>query len=74
MVGVVLESRQPLGYPLGARLNYGGGAGNNIPNGESWKHVVGPVFVYFNSLDDPKDLFGGVLGRAAASPALRRVA
>jgi rhamnogalacturonan endolyase len=35
--------------------HYGGGAGNNIPNGESWKHVVGPVFVYFNSLDDPKD-------------------
>jgi rhamnogalacturonan endolyase len=35
--------------------HYGGGAGNNIPNGESWKHVVGPVFVYFNSLDDAKD-------------------
>jgi len=35
--------------------HYGGGAGNNIPNGESWKHVVGPVFVYFNSLEDPKD-------------------
>jgi rhamnogalacturonan endolyase len=35
--------------------HYAGGSGNNIPNGESWKHVVGPVFVYFNSLDDPKD-------------------
>jgi len=35
--------------------HYAGGSGNNIPNGESWKHVVGPIFVYFNSLDDPKD-------------------
>jgi len=35
--------------------HYGGGAGNNIAAGESWKHVVGPVFVYFNSLEDPKD-------------------
>ena len=35
--------------------HYAGGSGNNIPAGESWKHVVGPVFVYFNSLDDPKD-------------------
>ena len=35
--------------------HYAGGSVNNIPNGESWKHVVGPIFVYFNSLDDPKD-------------------
>ena len=35
--------------------HYAGGSGNNIPAGESWKHVVGPIFVYFNSLDDPKD-------------------
>jgi rhamnogalacturonan endolyase len=35
--------------------HYGGGAGNSIPEGEEWKHVVGPVFVYFNALADPKD-------------------
>jgi rhamnogalacturonan endolyase len=35
--------------------HYGGGSGNNIPTGEDWKHVVGPIFVYFNSLADPKD-------------------
>jgi rhamnogalacturonan endolyase len=35
--------------------HYGGGAGNHIPNGEDWKHVVGPIFVYFNSLENPKD-------------------
>src|ERR1700727_985688 len=39
--------------PMGATLldcwtsgPYGGGAGNSIPEGEEWKHVVGPVFVY----------------------------
>jgi rhamnogalacturonan endolyase len=35
--------------------HYAGGSGNNIPAGESWKHVVGPIFVYFNALDDPRD-------------------
>jgi rhamnogalacturonan endolyase len=35
--------------------HYAGGSGNHIPAGEDWKHVVGPIFVYFNSLDDPKD-------------------
>jgi len=34
--------------------HYAGGAGNHIPTGEDWKHVVGPIFVYFNSLDSPK--------------------
>ena len=34
--------------------HYAGGAGNHIPVGEDWKHVVGPIFVYFNSLDNPK--------------------
>jgi rhamnogalacturonan endolyase len=35
--------------------HYGGGAGNNLPHGEEWKHVVGPIFVYMNALADPKD-------------------
>ena len=35
--------------------HYAGGASNHIPAGEDWKHVVGPIFVYFNSLADPKD-------------------
>jgi rhamnogalacturonan endolyase len=35
--------------------HYGGGAGNHIPAGEEWKHVVGPIFVYLNALDSPKD-------------------
>jgi rhamnogalacturonan endolyase len=34
--------------------HYGGGAGNHIPTGEDWKHVVGPIFVYMNALADPK--------------------
>jgi rhamnogalacturonan endolyase len=35
--------------------HYAGGAGNNIPAGESWKKVIGPVFVYYNALADPKE-------------------
>ena len=35
--------------------HYAGGAGNHLPTGEDWKHVVGPIFVYFNSLADAKD-------------------
>jgi rhamnogalacturonan endolyase len=35
--------------------HYAGGAGNNIPANEPWKRVVGPIFVYFNTLADPKD-------------------
>jgi rhamnogalacturonan endolyase len=35
--------------------HYAGGAINHIPTGEDWKHVVGPIFVYFNSLADAKD-------------------
>ena len=35
--------------------HYAGGAGNHIPEGEDWKHVVGPIFVYMNALDGAED-------------------
>ncbi|MGP8260603.1 MAG: polysaccharide lyase family protein [Acidobacteriaceae bacterium] len=35
--------------------HYGGGANTDIPAGEDWKHVIGPIFVYFNAVDHPKD-------------------
>ncbi|WP_443750419.1 polysaccharide lyase family protein [Asticcacaulis solisilvae] len=35
--------------------HYAGGAGNHIPQGEDWKHVVGPIFVYMNALDSAED-------------------
>jgi rhamnogalacturonan endolyase len=35
--------------------HYAGGANNSIPANEPWKRVVGPIFVYFNTLADPKD-------------------
>jgi rhamnogalacturonan endolyase len=35
--------------------HYAGGASCNIPAGEQWNKVVGPIFVYCNSLADPKD-------------------
>jgi rhamnogalacturonan endolyase len=34
--------------------HYGGGAGCNIPAGEEWNKVVGPIFVYCNAVSDPK--------------------
>ena len=34
--------------------HYAGGAGCNIPAGENWKKVVGPIFVYFNALENPR--------------------
>jgi rhamnogalacturonan endolyase len=47
--------------------HYAGGAGNHIPTGEEWKHVVGPIFVYFNSLDNPKDPSQADLDKLAAT-------
>jgi len=35
--------------------HYGGGANTDIEAGQDWKRVVGPIFVYFDSLADPKD-------------------
>ena len=35
--------------------HYAGGASNNIPAGQAWTHVVGPIFVYFNSLEHPAE-------------------
>jgi rhamnogalacturonan endolyase len=35
--------------------HYAGGAGLNIPPGQDWKKVIGPIFVYFNALKDPKE-------------------
>jgi rhamnogalacturonan endolyase len=35
--------------------HYGGGAGCNIPAGQQWSKVVGPIFVYFNALENPQN-------------------
>jgi rhamnogalacturonan endolyase len=35
--------------------HYAGGAGCNIPAGEEWNKVIGPIFVYCNAIADPKD-------------------
>jgi rhamnogalacturonan endolyase len=34
--------------------HYGGGATCNINAGENWSKVIGPIFVYCNSIADPK--------------------
>ncbi len=33
--------------------HYAGGAGCNVPAGEVWNKVIGPIFVYCNSLENP---------------------
>jgi rhamnogalacturonan endolyase len=35
--------------------HYAGGSGCNVPAGENWKKVIGPILIYFNALADPKD-------------------
>ena len=34
--------------------HYGGGDNNSIPAGQEWRHVVGPIFVYFNRWPIPR--------------------
>ena len=34
--------------------HYAGGAGCNIPAGEEWNKVIGPIFVYCNALSNPE--------------------
>ena len=47
--------------------HYAGGAGCSIPTGEDWKKVVGPIIVYFNALDNPKDATPAELATLAAT-------
>ena len=47
--------------------HYGGGANTDIAAGEAWNRVVGPIFVYFNALDHPKDPTQADLDKVTAS-------
>jgi rhamnogalacturonan endolyase len=47
--------------------HYAGGAGCSIPAGLEWKKVVGPIFVYFNALENPKDPSQAELATLAAT-------
>jgi rhamnogalacturonan endolyase len=47
--------------------HYAGGAGCNIPAGENWKKVIGPIFVYLNTLENPKDPTKAELDTLAAT-------
>lgn len=54
-------TRLDLGAHMSATLldywtsgHYAGGANCNIPAGEKWSKVIGPVFVYFNTLENPE--------------------
>jgi rhamnogalacturonan endolyase len=47
--------------------HYGGGANTDIAAGEDWNRVVGPIFVYFNAVDHPKDPTQADLDKVTAS-------
>jgi rhamnogalacturonan endolyase len=47
--------------------HYAGGAGLNIPAGQDWKKVIGPIFVYFNALENPKEPTHAELDTLAAT-------
>jgi rhamnogalacturonan endolyase len=47
--------------------HYAGGAGCNVPAGENWKKVIGPIFVYFNALENPREATKAELDTLAAT-------
>ncbi len=47
--------------------HYAGGAGLNVLAGQEWKKVIGPIFVYFNALENPKDATDAELDALAAT-------
>jgi rhamnogalacturonan endolyase len=47
--------------------HYGGGASNSIAAGQEWTHVVGPIFVYFNAIANPRDPSQAELDKLAAT-------
>ena len=47
--------------------HYAGGAGCNIPAGEKWNNVIGPIFVYCNALAHPKTASPSDLATLAAT-------
>jgi rhamnogalacturonan endolyase len=47
--------------------HYAGGAGNSVPQGQDWKKVVGPIFVYLNALENPKEPSKAELDTLAAT-------
>jgi rhamnogalacturonan endolyase len=58
--------------------HYAGGAGCNIPAGENWNKVIGPIFVYCNALADPEvpaqadlDTLAATAGNPTVPPAWR---
>jgi rhamnogalacturonan endolyase len=47
--------------------HYAGGAGCNVPAGENWNKVIGPIFVYVNSLSGFKTPSEGDMATLAAT-------
>jgi rhamnogalacturonan endolyase len=48
-------SLQPILLDYWNSGHYAGGDNTEVPEGVEWTRVVGPIFVYFNALDHPKN-------------------
>jgi len=67
-------TRIDLGAHMGSTLldywtsgHYAGGANVNIPAGQQWNKVIGPIFVYFNTLENPETASPSDLATLAAT-------
>ena len=67
-------TRLDLGAHLGATLitywnsgHYAGGTYSSVRAGEKWSKVIGPIFVYFNALDNPQTPSQAALDTLAAT-------
>ena len=47
--------------------HYAGGAQARVAAGQEWRKVIGPIFVYFNALENPEDTTKAELDALAAS-------
>ena len=47
--------------------HYAGGAQCNVAAGQEWRKVIGPIFVYFNALEHPKEATQAELDALAAT-------
>ncbi|MDR1455960.1 MAG: hypothetical protein LBJ01_09945 [Tannerella sp.] len=48
------------------RSSHYGGAEVNIADGETWEKIIGPMFIYANTGDDPQAIYEDAKNRAAA--------
>ena len=51
------------------RSSHYGGAEANIADGETWEKIIGPIFIYANTCDDPQSIYEDARKRAVEESA-----